>query len=125
MEPYNGLSEETSPAFGSREGDRTVLAERGLDPSASADESSPTSDTGPSRTRSNNIAALTLAVDKSKLEAIRLGCLKRKFQGSHYSLDASDTLLSHFTANTSSNRIYARAHHLFIAWCISCGVHVT
>ncbi|KAH8552771.1 hypothetical protein BGW37DRAFT_295763 [Umbelopsis sp. PMI_123] len=65
-----------------------------------------------------------LAVDKSRLEAIRLSYLKRKFQGSHYSPDAEDILLSHFTANTSSNRLYARAHHLFIAWCLAYGVNV-
>ena len=124
VELDNGVSEETSSESSSCNGSSTVLAKRGLVPSASTNEPLPTLVARPSRTRSNHIAALALAVDKSKLEAIRLGCLKRKFQGSHYSLDASDTLLSHFTANTSSNRIYARAHHLFIAWCISYGVDV-
>ncbi|GAB5594025.1 hypothetical protein Unana1_08925 [Umbelopsis nana] len=53
-----------------------------------------------------------------------MGCLKRKFQGSHYSQDAADTLLAHFTPKTSSNRLYARAHHLFIAWCLDQGVDI-
>lgn len=124
VELDNVVFEETSSESSSCNGSSTVLAKHGLVPSASTNEPLPTLVARPSRTRSNHIAALALAVDKSKLKAIRLGCLKRKFQRSHYFLDASDTLLSHFTANTSSNRIYARAHHLFIAWCISYGVDV-
>ncbi|KAH8547508.1 hypothetical protein BGW37DRAFT_232993 [Umbelopsis sp. PMI_123] len=52
------------------------------------------------------------------------GCLKCKFQGSHNSQAAADTLLEHFIANTSSNRTYTRTHHLFIAWCLDQSVDI-
>jgi hypothetical protein len=124
VEPYNGVSEETSSESGSSNSSSSVLAQCGVVPSVAADEQVFPSAIGSSQTRPNHLAALALAVDKSKLEAIRLGSLKRKFQGSHYSMEASEALLSHFTANTSTNRLYARAHHLFIAWCLSYGADV-
>jgi hypothetical protein len=72
------MFEETDSESGSCHSSCAVLAECGLVPSPSADEQVPTTSVGSKFAHTNHIAALELAVDKPKLEAIRLGCLKRK-----------------------------------------------
>jgi len=124
VEPNHHLPEEALGESCPSNGHSPLLAERSLVSSSSTNEQVPTAAVRSTRARSNYLSSLTLAMDKSRLEDIRLGCLKRKFQGSHYTKEAEDTLLSHFTSSTSSNRMYARAHHLFIAWCLTHGVDI-
>jgi hypothetical protein len=66
------------------------------------------------RARINDISALALAVDISRLEAIRLGYLKRKYPTTRRKPQKYSCLASR--PIRAPSRFHAKAHDLFIAW---------